>query len=56
MKTPPSVIAYRAVASLITALIVLAVGYGLAGGGPLTGLHALAAPLTHALHLDRIGS
>lgn len=55
MTTPLSVVAYRLVTSLVTALIVLAVGLGLAGYGPLTPLHRLAAPLNHALHLDRIG-
>jgi hypothetical protein len=56
MTTPPSVVAYRLVTTLITVLITLAVGLGVAGYGPLTTLHALAAPLTHALHLDRISS
>jgi hypothetical protein len=56
VTTPYSVVAYRLVISLITALIVLSAGLGLAGYGPLTPLHRAAAPLTHALHLDRISS
>jgi hypothetical protein len=55
MKTPPHVVAYRTVISSVTALILLAFGSGLAGHGPLTALHQLASPVTHSLHLDRIG-
>jgi hypothetical protein len=54
MRTPPHVVAYRAVTSVITAMILASVGFGLAGHGPLTALHGLASPVTHALHLDRI--
>ena len=55
MRTPPNVIAYRSVISSISVLILLALGFGLAGFGPLTPLHRLASPVSHYLHLDRIG-
>ncbi|MGD0602844.1 MAG: hypothetical protein ABSA53_04480 [Streptosporangiaceae bacterium] len=54
LKTPPYTIACRSVTATITVLILLAVGFGLAGYGPGSGLHRLASPVTHALHLDRI--
>jgi hypothetical protein len=55
MRTPPHVIAYRSVISGVSALILLAFGFGLAGYGPLVPLHRLASPACHFLHLDRIG-
>jgi len=55
MRTPPHTVAYRSFISGITLLILLALGSGLAGHGPLTSLHQLVQPITHALHLDRIG-
>ncbi len=54
-RTPPHVIAYRSVISSVSVLILLAFGFGLAGYGPLASLHRLANPITHSLHLDRIG-
>lgn len=55
LRTPPNVIAYRSLIAAITVLILFAFGSGLAGHGPLTGLHQLVNPVTHSLHLDRIG-
>jgi hypothetical protein len=54
MRTPPFVISYRAVTAALTAAILLSVGFGFAGYGPLTVLHKVAHPAYHALHLDRI--
>jgi hypothetical protein len=54
MRTPPNVVVYRLVTSALTALILISVGAGLAGYGPLTALHQIAHPVSHALHLDRI--
>lgn len=54
MKTPPSVVAYRSVTAAVTVLILLSIGFGLAGYGPLVVLHRLAHPVSHGLHLDRI--
>jgi hypothetical protein len=55
MRTPPLVITYRSVTAAVTALIILFVAFGFAGYGPLTALHQAARPVTHELHLDRIG-
>ena len=54
MRTPPHVVAYRSVAAAVTALILLSVGLGFAGYGPLVVLHGASEPVWHALHLDRI--
>lgn len=54
MRTPPHVAAYRSVIAAVTLLIVLAVGLGFAGYGPLTPLYQVASPFYHVLHLDRI--
>lgn len=54
MRTPPIVISYRAVTATLTTAILLSVGFGFAGLGPLTVLHKVAHPAYHALHLDRI--
>jgi hypothetical protein len=54
MRTPPHVVAYRAVTSVLAAAILLSVGLGMAGYGPLAALHRVASPVSHALHLDRI--
>lgn len=54
MRTPLHVIAYRSVTAAVAALIILSVGLGFAGYGPLTALHQAAHPVTHELHLDRI--
>lgn len=55
MRTPPHIVAYRAVTSSITVLILFASGFGLAGHGPLTALRQLASPPTYSLRLDRTG-
>lgn len=52
--TPPLVVAYRSVTATITVLLLLSIGFGLAGYGPFVFLHQLAHPVSHALHLDRI--
>lgn len=52
--TPPHVVAYRTVVATAAWLILLAVGFGLAGYGPLAVLHAVVVPLTDALHLNQI--
>ena len=54
MRTPPHVIAYRSVTVVITLMILLSAGLGLAGYGPLAVLHRAASPVSHDLHLDRI--
>jgi hypothetical protein len=54
MTTPPSVVVYRGVIVLITLLILLSAGFGVAGDGPLAALHQIASPVSHELHLDRI--
>jgi hypothetical protein len=54
MRTPPHVVAYRSVTTAITVLILLWAGLGLAGYGPLAGLHHLVSPVSSGLHLDRI--
>jgi hypothetical protein len=54
MRTPPHVVACRLVTSALAVLILVWVGVGLAGYGPLDALHPVAHPVTHALHLDRI--
>ena len=54
MRTPPLVITYRSVTAALAALILLSIGLGLAGYGPLVGLHQVAQPVYHELHLDRI--
>lgn len=41
MRTPPHVVAFRTVTVAITLLILLGVGLGLAGLGPVSGLRAL---------------
>jgi hypothetical protein len=38
----------------ITALLLLVLGFGLAGYGPAAALHGLITPLTNALHLNTI--
>lgn len=53
-RTPPHVVAYRCVTAAITVVLLVLFGLGLAGYGPLTPLHRLAAPVSHGLHLDRI--
>jgi hypothetical protein len=54
MRTPPHVVTYRSVTAAITALILLSIGLGFAGYGPLVALHRAAQPVSHGLHLDRI--
>jgi hypothetical protein len=54
MITPPLVITYRSVTAVVTALILLSIGLGFAGYGPLVVLHRIAQPVSHELHLDRI--
>jgi len=54
MRTPPHVAAYRSVIAAVALLILLAVGLGFAGYGPLTPLYQVASPFYHVLHLDRI--
>lgn len=54
MKTPPHVVVYRSVTSVIALLILVSVGLGLASYGPLATLHQFASPVYHDLHLDRI--
>jgi hypothetical protein len=54
-QTPPHVVVYRSITATITVLLLLWIGAGLAGYGPLTALHGVAHPVSHALHLDRIG-
>ena len=54
MRTPPHVVAYRSVTSAIALLIVLSVGLGLAGYGPLATLHRMSSPISRELHLNRI--
>jgi hypothetical protein len=54
MRTPPHVVAYRLVTSALAVLILVWVGVGMAGHGPLGALHQVMAPVSHALHLDRI--
>jgi len=54
LRTPPHIVAYRLVTAAIAVLILLSLGLGLAGYGPVSALHRLASPVTHALHLDRI--
>lgn len=41
MRTPPLVVTFRIVTVAITLLILLAVGLGLTGLGPVSGLHEL---------------
>ena len=53
-QTPPHVVAYRSVTATIATLLLLALGFGLAGYGPFAALHGFAAPLTNALHLNQI--
>jgi hypothetical protein len=54
VSTPPHVVAYRSVTTAIAALILVFLGLGLAGNGPLAPLHQVARPVAHALHLDGI--
>lgn len=54
MRTPPHVVVYRSVTSVVAVLILLVLGFGLAGSGPLTSLHRVGSPVSHLLHLDRI--
>jgi len=54
MRTPPSVVAYRGAIALVTLLILLSVGFGTAGTGPLAVLHRMTSPISSELHLDRI--
>jgi hypothetical protein len=54
MRTPPHVVAYRAVTSAVVVLLLFAAGFGLAGDGPFASLHQVASPVSHLLHLDRI--
>lgn len=54
LKTPPHVVVYRLVTAAVVALLLLSIGFGLAGHGPFSSLHRLARPVTHTLHLDRI--
>jgi hypothetical protein len=42
MKTPPQVIIFRLVTVTVTAAILAAIGFGVAGWGPLGGLDARA--------------
>jgi hypothetical protein len=55
LRTPPHFVAYRLVTATIATLLLLSFGFGLAGYGPFSSWHGLASPVTHALHLDRIG-
>ncbi|MGH3156768.1 MAG: hypothetical protein ACRDNF_09370 [Streptosporangiaceae bacterium] len=48
LRTPPHVVAYRAVTVAITVLLLLLVGFGLAGHGPLSFMNGFARPVTHA--------
>lgn len=54
MRTPPHFVAYRSVTMAVTAVILLLLAAGLAGYGPLSGLHQFAQPVSRALHLDTI--
>jgi hypothetical protein len=54
LRTPPHVVAYRAVIAATTVLLLLSFGFGLAGYGPFFFLNGLVRPVTHALQLDRI--
>jgi hypothetical protein len=54
-KTPPHAVVYRSLTATITVLLLLSISAGLVGYGPLISLHGLAQPVSHALHLDRIG-
>ena len=54
MRTPPHVVTYRSITVAFTALILLSIGLGFAGYGPLVVLHRAAEPVSHGLHLDRI--
>lgn len=42
MRTPPLVVTFRIVTVAVTLLILLGVGLGLAGFGPVSGLYRLA--------------
>jgi hypothetical protein len=53
-RTPPHVVVYRSVTAAIAVLLLLSLGFGLAGYGPFAPLHRLVSPVTHALYLDRI--
>lgn len=50
MKTPPHVVLYRLAAVTITALILLTVGLGAAGRGPLGGLGARTSRAEQLVH------
>jgi hypothetical protein len=53
MKTPPHVVIFRVVTTAVTVLILVAVGFGAAGRGPLGSLGARtsqADELVHALY------
>jgi hypothetical protein len=54
LRTPPHVVAYRVVVATITLLLLLSIGFGLAGHGPFSSLNGFARPVTHALNLNRI--
>jgi hypothetical protein len=50
MKTPPHFVIYRLAAVTITALVLLAVGLGAAGHGPLGGLGARTCQAEQLIH------
>lgn len=55
LRTPPNVVAYRSVTAAVTVLILLSIGLGFAGYGPLVALHRASEPVSRTLHLNRIG-
>jgi hypothetical protein len=54
VRTPPNVVAYRCVIAVVTVLVLVSLGFGLAGQGPLASLHRLASPVTDGLYLNKI--
>lgn len=50
MKTPPHVVIYRIVIVTITALILLTVGFGVTGRGPLAGLGDHTSQANQLMH------
>jgi len=50
MKPPPQIVIFRIVTVTITALILLTVGLGLAGRGPLGGLGARTSQADQLVH------
>ena len=48
--TPPQVVIFRVVSAIITALILLAAGLGLASRGPLAGLGGQTSRVVNLVH------